>query len=257
MLLAIDVGNTNTQLGIFGDDRDLVAEWRLSTAQHRTIDEMGLLARELFALAKIDPGALSGIVAASVVPPLNGVIEGMARRYFGLEALMVTPELVDDLQIKYEPPGDVGADRVVNAVAARAAHGVPVVVVDFGTATTFDVIDAQGAYLGGVIATGIGVSADALFAHAARLPRVDVVRPDRVIGRSTVTSIQSGIFFGYADLVDGLLRRIGAELGGEPTVVATGGWAKVIGSECQLIDTVDELLTLRGLRIIYERHAGC
>lgn len=254
MLLAIDVGNTQTQLGVFSDESGLVAEWRLSTARHRTIDEAGLLVRQLFDLADIDSGALTGIVVASVVPPLNAVVVGMARRYFSLEPVMVTPALVDDMAVKYEPPSDVGADRIVNAVAARDEYGVPAVVVDFGTATTFDVIDDEGAYLGGVIATGIGVSADALFAHASRLPRVGVARPARVIGRDTVGSVQSGLFYGYAEMVDGILRRIHAELGATPHVIATGGWAPVIGPECDGIGVVDEHLTLKGLRLIHERY---
>lgn len=254
MLLAIDVGNTNTQLGVFADDGSLVAEWRLTTHRHRTVDEMGLLTRSLFEHSRVDPQALTGIVAASVVPPLTPVVTQMGQRYFGLEPLVVTADLVSELPVLYEPPGDVGADRLVNAVAARHKYGVPAVVVDFGTATTFDVINADGAYLGGVIATGVGVSADALFARAARLPRVDVTRPAAVIGRSTVGSIQSGLFYGYADLVNGLLARIEAELGQHPHVIATGGWAASIGPECPGIEVVDLLLTIEGLRLIYEGH---
>lgn len=255
MLLAIDVGNTQTQLGVFDGER-LVHEWRLSTVRDRTVDEMGLLVTSVLERAGIDADQLGGMVLASVVPPLTGVLERCGRQYLDLEALTVTPALVADLPIRYEPPGDVGADRIVNAVAARDRYGVPAVVVDFGTATTFDVIDGEGAYLGGVIATGIGVSADALFARAARLPRVDVRRPDRVIGRSTVGSVQAGLLFGYADLVDGLLTRIAEELGCSPTVIATGGWASTLGPECDGIDHVDPQLTLEGLRIIHTRYAG-
>ncbi len=263
-LLAIDVGNTQTQVGVFSSAGELLAEWRLSTARNRTVDELGLLIRSLFDARCLSTESLRGFVCASVVPPLTGVLEGVASEYFGLRATVVTAALVSDLPVLYEPPTDVGADRLVNAVAARELYGVPAVVVDFGTATTFDVIDAKGAYLGGVIATGIGVSADALFAHAARLPRVDVARPESVIGRSTVASLQAGLFFGYVELVDGLLQRIRAELAEglgdsagselEPKVIATGGWAQRIGSECRGIEIVDALLTLQGLRIIYERH---
>jgi len=256
MLLAIDVGNTNLQLGVFGNDCELLADWRLSTERERTSDEMGLLARSLFRHAGLDPGELSGIVLASVVPPLTGVIVEAGRSYFGLDPLVVTSSLLGDLPVLYEPPGDVGADRLVNAIAVRDRYRTPAIVVDFGTATTFDVIDAEGAYLGGVIATGIGVSANALFARAARLPRVDIARPDRVIGRTTVGSVQSGLMFGYVDLVDGLIDRIKGELGGDPVVIATGGWAKVLGPECRGIETVDSLLTLHGLLLIWQRHGS-
>lgn len=256
MLLAIDVGNTQTQLGVFDGER-LVREWRLGTVRDRTVDEMGLLVRSLLDRADIDHRGLTGMVLASVVPPLTAVMQGTGSRYLDLDTLTVTPALVTDLPIRYEPPGDVGADRVVNAVAARDRYGVPAVVVDFGTATTFDVIDPEGAYLGGVIATGVGVSADALFARAARLPRIEVARPEGgVIGRSTVASVQAGLFYGYADLVDGILQRIVRELGVAPTVIATGGWATTIGPECEGIEHIDPLLTLEGLRLIHGRYAS-
>ena len=254
MLLAIDVGNTQTQFGVFAADGELQADWRLTTDRHRTADEMGLLSLSLLERLGLDSGRINHIVIASVVPPLQGALDRMAERYFEVEPLWVTAGLLDDLPVLYEPPQDVGADRIVNAVAARDRYGVPAVVVDFGTATTFDVIDPDGAYLGGVIATGIGVSADALFARAARLPRVDVVEPLSVIGRNTVGSVQSGLFWGYVELVEGLLRRIVAELGREPRVIATGGWARTIGAACSSIEIVDDLLTLNGLRLIWERH---
>ncbi len=256
MLLAIDVGNTQTQLGVFDADDRLLAEWRLSTVRDRTADELGLLVRELFALEELAPDAVDAVVYASVVPPLDNALEAMVQRYFRLVPLRVTAAVVDDLPVLYRPPGDVGADRLVNAVAARSEYGAPAVIVDFGTATTFDVIDAEGAYLGGVIATGIGVSADALFARAARLPRVEIARPASAIGRSTRASVQSGLFFGYADLVDGLVGRIVAELGEPARVVGTGGWASTIGVECRRIETIDELLTLKGLRLIHRRAGG-
>jgi len=255
VLLAIDVGNTNTQVGVF-DDTALRADWRLVTHGNDTPDEMGLLLLSLLEREQITAEDISGIVVASVVPPLTGALECMAQRYFGVEPLLVSADLVDDLPVLYDPPGDVGADRIVNAFAARQKYGVPAVVVDFGTATTFDVINDQGAYLGGVIATGVGVSADALFARAARLPRVDVARPQQVIGRSTVDSVRSGLFYGYADLVDGLLRRISLELGSEPIVVATGGWAATVGEACERIEHIDLLLTLEGLNIIHARYAS-
>ena len=255
MLLAIDVGNTSTQFGVF-DTAGLRADWRLATHGNGTADEMGLLSLSLLERERIAAVDISGIVVASVVPPLTGALTRMSERYFEVEPLLVSADLVDDLPVLYDPPGDVGADRIVNAVAAREKYGVPAVVVDFGTATTFDVIDGKGAYLGGVIATGVGVSADALFARAARLPRVDVARPARVIGRSTVGSVRSGLFYGYADLVDGLLRRISEELDGDPTVIATGGWAATVGEACERIQHVDLLLTLEGLKLVHARYAS-
>ncbi len=254
MLLAIDVGNTSTQFGVF-DGATLRADWRLPTHGNGTADGMGLLSVSLLERERIGADEISGIVVASVVPPLTGALTRMSRRYFDVEPLLVSAELVDDLPVLYDPPGDVGADRIVNAVAAREKYGVPAVVVDFGTATTFDVINRQGAYLGGVIATGVGVSADALFARAARLPRVDVERPSQVIGRSTVGSVRAGLFYGYADMVDGLLRRISDELDDDPTVVATGGWARTVGEACERIQHVDPLLTLEGLKLIHGRYA--
>ena len=252
--MTVDVGNTQTQLAVFDGD-ELLAEWRVSTARDRTADELGTLSRALFAQADIDAGRVTGIVLASVVPPLTTTMQTMGWRYFGLAPLLVTREVLEDLPVRYEPPGDVGADRLVNAVAVRTLYRLPAVVVDFGTATTFDVVDTDGTYIGGVIATGVGVSADALFARAARLPRVDVVRPPRVVGGSTVESVRSGLFYGYAELVDGLLRRIAEELEDPPVVIATGGWAKTIGPECERIEHVDELLTVQGLRLIHERYS--
>ena len=252
LLLAVDVGNTQTLIGIFDGDR-LASHWRVSTEQHRTEDEIGLLLRAQLDLAKSSKFPTSFIIS-SVVPPLTSTFTQAGRTHFGLEAVLVSADMVEDLPILYEPPSDVGPDRIVNAVAARELYGHPAVVVDFGTATTFDVIGAEGAYLGGVIATGIGVSADALFARAARLPRVEITRPPSVIGNSTVRSVQAGLFFGYAELVDGVIRRITAELGTGPMVIATGGWAETIGPECQSIDKIDPLLTLTGLRLIYERY---
>ncbi|NKB89754.1 MAG: type III pantothenate kinase [Acidobacteria bacterium] len=254
MLLAIDIGNTQTQLGVFDTAGELVGEWRLSTHRDRTGDELGISVRNLLALQSIEPAAIGGIIAASVVPPLTAALERMGDRYFGHAPVMVDAGLVDDLPILYEPPEAVGADRIVNAVAAREKHGSPVVVVDFGTATTFDVVDTEGAYLGGVIATGVGVSADALFHRAARLPRVHVAQPEAVIGRNTTASVQAGLFFGYAEMVDGLLARIVDELAAEPRVVATGGWSATIGEACTRVDEIDPLLTLQGLRLIHQRY---
>ncbi|MEJ7616969.1 MAG: type III pantothenate kinase [Pyrinomonadaceae bacterium] len=253
MLLVIDVGNTNTSLGVFEGER-LAAHWRLTTARSRTVDEYGVHARNLFALGGVDFQAITAIAIASVVPPLNFTLKRMAEVYFNLTPLFIDHSVESGMPILYHPASDVGADRIVDAVAAIHKYGVPCIVVDFGTATTFDAIDAQGRYLGGVITPGITISSDALFERAARLPRVEIKRPAAVIGSSTVGSIQSGLYYGYVGLVDGILRRMCAELGGGNgvRVVATGGLAPLIATGSELIETVDETLTLDGLRLVYE-----
>jgi len=253
LLLTIDVGNTNTVLGIHAG-AELRAHWRLTTRREQTADEYGILVRNLFAASAIEPAQVGGVALASVVPPLTSVLVALSRQYLGHDPLVVEPGVRTGMPILYEPPGDVGADRIVNGVAAYAAHGGPVVVVDFGTATTFDVVTRKGEYLGGVICPGVGISADALFQRAARLPRVDVRNPGRVIGRSTVGSIQAGLYFGYASLVEGLLARIKAELGEPARVVATGGLAESLAADIEGIDAVDPVLTLTGLRLIWERN---
>ena len=252
MLLTIDVGNTNTVLGVF-DGASLLAHWRLTTRREQTADEYGILVRSLFSNSGLDPARIDAVALASVVPPLTPVLVELSRQYLGQDPLVVGPRVDTGVPILYEPPGDVGADRIVNAVAALAAYGGPVIVVDFGTATTFDVITRKGEYLGGVICPGIGVSADALFQRAARLPRVDVRRPAGVVGRSTVGSIQSGLYFGYAAMCEGLVQRIRAELGEPARVVATGGLAETLAADIPSIDAVDPVLTLTGLRLIWER----
>ena len=253
MLLAIDVGNTNTVLGVF-EGASLLAHWRLTTRREQTADEYGILVRNLFATSGFDPARVDAVALASVVPPLTPVLVELARQYLGQEALVVGPGVDTGMPILYEPPGDVGADRIVNGVAAFAAYGGPVIVVDFGTATTFDVITRRGEYVGGVICPGIGISADALFQRAARLPRVDVRNPGRVVGRSTVESMQSGLYFGYGAMCEGLIARIRAELGEPARVVATGGLAETLAAEIPSIEAVDPVLTLTGLRLIWERN---
>jgi type III pantothenate kinase len=253
LLLTIDAGNTNTVLGVH-DGATLRAHWRLTTRREQTSDEYGILVRSLFAASDIDPAAIGGVALASVVPPLTSVLRDLARQYLHQEPLTIEPGVKTGMPVLYEPPGDVGADRIVNGVAAHAAYGGPVIVVDFGTATTFDVVTRKGEYLGGVICPGIGISADALFQRAARLPRVDVRRPERVVGRSTVGSIQSGLYFGYAAMVEGLIARIRAELGEPARVVATGGLAETLGAEIPSIEAIDPVLTLTGLRLIWERN---
>ncbi|MDQ3755535.1 MAG: type III pantothenate kinase [Acidobacteriota bacterium] len=252
MLLVIDVGNTNTSLGVY-DGEQLVKHWRLTTARERTIDEYGVHARNLFALAGIDFTEIDGVAIASVVPPLNFTLKRMSEIYFGQTPLFIDAAADIGIEILYQPPADVGADRIVDAVAAIHKYGAPCIVVDFGTATTFDAINAQGQYVGGVITPGITISAEALFARASRLPRVEIKRPAAVIGSTTVGSMQSGLFYGYIGLVDGILQRILTELGGTPHVVATGGLAPLIASGSALIETVDDTLMLEGLRLIYER----
>jgi type III pantothenate kinase len=259
MLLAIDVGNTNIVLGVFDGDR-LAESWRLATMRERTADEIGILVTHLFERSGIALDRVTGIILSSVVPPLTGTMEEMAERYFGRRPLTVDPSSNTGMPVLYSPASDVGADRVVNGVAAYEAYGraskSPVIVVDFGTATTFDAISAAGEYIGGVICPGIGISADALFQRAARLPRVDVRKPPTVIGRTTVTSMQSGLFFGYVAMVDGIVARMRTELegGSRAACVATGGMADVLAGETTAIQRVDRDLTLEGLRIIWRRN---
>ena len=251
MLLVLDVGNTNTVLGLYRGE-ELVSSWRLTTERERTADEYGILIRTLFNLDAIANGAITAVAVSTVVPPTRPALEEMALRYFGLQPLIIEPTMDLGMPVRYHPPGDVGADRIVNAVAAYTQFGGPVIVVDFGTATTFDAISAQGEYLGGVIAPGVGISAEALFLRAARLPRVEIRQPARVIGDSTVGSIQSGLYWGYAGLVDGILRRMKQELD-NPHVVSTGGLAELIFPACEEIDSVERNLTLEGMRLVWER----
>ncbi|HEU5319844.1 MAG TPA: type III pantothenate kinase [Methylomirabilota bacterium] len=253
LLLTIDAGNSNTVFGVH-DGAELRAHWRLTTRREQTADEYGVLVRNLFGGSGVQPGQIEGVALASVVPPLTPVLIELSRDYLRQEPLVVEPGVKTGMPILYEPPSDVGADRIVNGVAALARYGGPVVVVDFGTATTFDVVTRKGEYAGGVICPGVGISADALFQRAARLPRVDVRNPGRVIGRSTVASIQAGLYFGYASMVEGLIARIRAELGEPARVVATGGLAESLASDIPSIEAVDPVLTLTGLRLIWERN---
>ena len=252
MLFVIDVGNTNTVLGVF-DQRKLVAHWRLSTQHKQTVDEWGILTRNLLALEQIAPLQITGIIIASVVPPLDSIFEQMASRYFNLPAVFVRADENTGMPVRYVPPQDVGADRIVNGVAAFEKYGGPCIVVDFGTATTFDAVSEKGEYLGGVIAPGIGIAAEALFTRTARLPRVDIRQPHRVIGTTTVSSMQSGLYYGYLSLVDGILERMLAELGANCRVVATGGQAELLAKGSKYMKETDAALTLEGLRILWER----
>jgi type III pantothenate kinase len=251
------VGNTNIVVGVFRG-ATLGHSWRLTTLRERTADELGILLTDLCQYHGIRPQEISGIVMGSVVPPLTGTLMAMARAYFGRTPLNLEPGVQTGMPVLYDNPAEVGADRIVNGIAAYEQHGraTPraVVVVDFGTATTFDAISADGEYLGGVICPGPQISADALFQRAARLPRIEVRKPSRVIGSNTVGAMQAGLFWGYVDMVEGLVRRVRAELGGNAAVVATGGLAEVVAPETPAIEHVDPELTLHGLRIVWERN---
>lgn len=251
MLFTVDIGNTNIVFGIF-KDREIINHWRIGTDKHKTSDEYGVLFRNLLEINGIDLESITGAVVSCVVPTLLEVILRTLRFYFKVDPIVVGPGIKTGMPILYHNPKEVGADRIVNAIAAFEEYKCSVVIVDFGTATTFDCVSDKGEYLGGSIATGILVSAEALFRSASMLPKVEIVAPKTVIGRNTVHSIQSGIVFGYAGLVDGIVARIKKEMGTRPRVIATGGLASLISSESNTIEIIDEFLSLKGLRLIYE-----
>ncbi len=253
MLLAIDAGNTQTVFGLFSEEK-LEADWRIGTRKELTSDELGAWLKLLLADSGWDPGRIDGVVVCSVVPFMNSVLEQTSRSSIGIDPVFIGPGIRTGMPIRYENPHEVGADRIVNAVAAADRVGSPVMVLDFGTATTLDVVDSVGDYLGGIIAPGLEISAEALFERAARLSRVDIRRPERVIGRTTESSIQSGLFFGYLAMVDGLVRNARQELAAEAPVIATGGLATVFAPELNWVREVVPSLTLEGLRLVWKKN---
>ncbi|GAB6932079.1 type III pantothenate kinase [Calditerricola satsumensis] len=253
MLLVMDVGNTNIVIGVY-EGRKLRHHWRVHTDRDKTEDEYGMLIRALFDHAGLSFSDIEAVVIGSVVPPLMSALERMARKYIGREAMVVGPGIKTGVNIKTENPKEVGADRIINVVAALHLYKPPLIIVDFGTATTFDVIDARGDMIGTAIAPGLVIAAEALFQKAAKLPRIEIARPPHVVGRNTVTAMQSGVYFGYVALVDGLVARIRRELKAPATVVATGGLAELVAAESETIDIVNPFLTLQGLQLLYERN---
>lgn len=253
LIFVLDVGNTNTVLGVYEED-ELKFHWRIETSRNKTEDEYGMTVKNLFQHVGIALDQIEGIIISSVVPPIMFSLEQMCQKYFNIKPMIVGPGMKTGLNIKYENPREVGADRIVNAVAAIHEYGSPLIIVDFGTATTYCYIDEDGNYMGGAIAPGITISTEALYSRAAKLPRIEIIRPDNIVGKNTVAAMQAGILYGYVGQVDGIVNRMKEQSKKQPTVVATGGLAPLIGEEAQSIDIIDPLLTLKGLCLIYKRN---
>lgn len=255
MILVIDVGNTNTTLGVF-ENETLKKHWRITTEKNRTTDELGITVINLFQFAKYRLEDVEGIIISSVVPPVMHTVENMCRRYFEIEPIVVGPGIKTGLNLKVDNPKEIGADRIVNCVAALAEYGNPVIVVDFGTATTFCYVDEKGMYLGGAIAPGIMISTEALYTRAAKLPRVEIQAKQSVIGKTTVSSMQAGIYYGFIGQFEGIVQAMKAEVASNPVVVATGGLARLISADSKQVDVVDPFLTLKGLAQLYKQNKG-
>nr|WP_263325251.1 type III pantothenate kinase [Neobacillus sp. Marseille-Q6967] len=253
MIFVFDVGNTNTVLGVYEGD-ELKYHWRVETHRNRTEDELGMIIKSLFDNSGLSFSQIDGIIISSVVPPIMFALERMCKKYFRVNPLVVGPGIKTGLNIKYENPREVGADRIVNAVAAIHEYGSPLIIVDFGTATTYCYVNEQRQYMGGAIAPGIGISTEALYSKAAKLPRIEIARPEGVIGKNTVAAMQAGIVYGYVGQVEGIVKRMIAQSDKKPTVIATGGLSNLIAQESNVVDIVDPFLTLKGLQLIYKRN---
>ncbi|TYS13675.1 type III pantothenate kinase [Rossellomorea vietnamensis] len=253
MIFVLDVGNTNIVLGVY-EGEELKYHWRMETNRHKTEDEYGMIVKNLFQHVNLSLDSIEGIIISSVVPPIMFSLERMCEKYFNITPLVVGPGIKTGLNIKYENPREVGADRIVNAVAGIKEYGGPLIIVDFGTATTYCYINEDKQYMGGAIAPGIGISTEALYSKAAKLPRIEIGRPDHIIGKNTVSAMQSGILYGYVGQVEGIVKRMKATGSTNPLVIATGGLAQLISKESDVIDVVDSFLTLKGLKLIYERN---
>lgn len=253
MLLVIDVGNSNIVLGIYDGDT-LLKDWRISTDKSKTTDEYGILIHDLFRISAIPFESVKGIIISSVVPTLTGVLEKLSQQYFGFRPYIVGPGIKTGMSIHYDNPREVGADRIVNAVAGFEKYKLSLIIVDFGTATTFDYVNKKGEYCGGAIAPGLMISMEALFQKASKLPRVEILKPPLLVAKNTVNSMQAGIYYGYVGLVDGIVARMMAECRDKPVVIATGGLAGLIAPESRTIEKIEEYLTLEGLRILYSRN---